>query len=260
MTYVIGDVHGMFDEFLILLDAIHQDAARTASDLCNILIVGDLVDRGPRSADLIAYLIENQDRLNIQSVQGNHDAWFCENVRDAKNNTLNEEELFNWLTQGGYETLASYEKVQPPRHSFAALSIDALREKLCAIPEEHIRFAKGLPLMIETDHCIVTHALCDRRYYDLLQKYKGSAIPDYVRLFVQWNRDEPDQAISTTKMHVSGHTPVRNARYFRRTNAANVDTGAVFGGSLSALCVETGHLFGIDVKTHRFVQTHLKDR
>lgn len=208
---------------------------------------------------MLEYLIENKKKYNIRSVQGNHDAWLCKGVRDAQKRIQNKENLFTWLTQGGYESIASYDPSIVDTQG-ASPSIDSIFAGLQSIPEEHVHFLENLPLVIDTETCIVTHALCNRRYYDLLQEYNGKEVPEYIKLFVQWNRDEPSAAISTSRIHVSGHTAVRNVRYFRRTNAVNVDTGAAAGGRLSALCVESRQILSIDARKHQFDQTHLIDR
>ena len=66
-TYVIGDVHGCFDQFIRLLDKIEYD-----SQLDRIILTGDLVNRGPESLAVLNYCIANK---NITSVLGNHDLY-----------------------------------------------------------------------------------------------------------------------------------------------------------------------------------------
>jgi predicted phosphodiesterase len=102
---VIGDIHGVLEEFKQL----HENLKSLG--LNNIHCVGDLVDRGPDSAGVIRYCIEN----NIQSVMGNHDDSICNHYKrwklsgqlpynQDKKNTLNQfncsdgEELYNWLS------------------------------------------------------------------------------------------------------------------------------------------------------------------
>ncbi|XP_054154021.1 bis(5'-nucleosyl)-tetraphosphatase PrpE [asymmetrical]-like [Oppia nitens] len=76
---VIGDVHGCYDELLELLDKIKDDKkdGNNSSEEYNNnkrilkLFVGDLVNKGPKSAEVLTYLMSNP--LDCQSVRGNHD-------------------------------------------------------------------------------------------------------------------------------------------------------------------------------------------
>ena len=96
-TYVIGDVHGCFDQFIRMLDKIEYD-----SQLDKIILTGDLVNRGPESLAVLNYCIANK---NITSVLGNHDLYLLylmsinkgkgdlKTVVGAKNNM----QIFEWL-------------------------------------------------------------------------------------------------------------------------------------------------------------------
>ena len=61
MTYIIGDVHGEFDSLKALKDKLPQNA--------NLVFVGDLVDRGKKSKEVIDFVKDN----NYLCVLGNHE-------------------------------------------------------------------------------------------------------------------------------------------------------------------------------------------
>ena len=96
-TYVIGDIHGCFKQFIDLLKKInykqHED---------KIIIVGDLVNRGPDSLAVLNYCIADP---NITSVLGNHDLYLLHlmTIRKAEGSLKkvvdaeNSEEIFKWL-------------------------------------------------------------------------------------------------------------------------------------------------------------------
>ena len=63
----IGDVHGCLDELQLLVDKVNP----TKEDL--LVLLGDLVDRGPDSEGVIQYLVQLQKELLLYSVMGNHD-------------------------------------------------------------------------------------------------------------------------------------------------------------------------------------------
>ena len=96
-TFVIGDIHGSFKQFIDLLKKInykqHED---------KIILVGDLVNRGPESLAVLNYCMANP---NITSVLGNHDLYLLHlmNIRKAEGSLKkvveaeNSEEIFKWL-------------------------------------------------------------------------------------------------------------------------------------------------------------------
>lgn len=96
-TYVIGDVHGCFDQLINLLDKIDYDSQKD-----KIILTGDLVNRGPESLAVLNYCMADK---NITSVLGNHDLYLLylmsinqgkgelKPVVDAKNNI----QIFEWL-------------------------------------------------------------------------------------------------------------------------------------------------------------------
>ena len=66
-TYVIGDVHGCFDQFIKLLKKIEYDTKKD-----QIILTGDLVNRGPKSLAVLNYCMADK---NITTVLGNHDLY-----------------------------------------------------------------------------------------------------------------------------------------------------------------------------------------
>ena len=66
-TFVVGDVHGCFTQFLRLLDKINFNVSED-----KIILTGDLVNRGTESLAMINFCVANP---NIQTVLGNHDLY-----------------------------------------------------------------------------------------------------------------------------------------------------------------------------------------
>jgi serine/threonine protein phosphatase 1 len=91
----IGDVHGHFDGLMKLLEAI----APGSDD--QVFFVGDLIDRGPKSAQVIQFIRENA----YPCVLGNHEQLLLESFPDSR---VSQFALQAWLQSGGQTTVASY--------------------------------------------------------------------------------------------------------------------------------------------------------
>lgn len=100
-TYAIGDVQGCFRTLERLLERIAFDSSRD-----RILLVGDLVNRGPRSLDVLRWAVRLGDR--VEAVLGNHDLHLLARAAGLaaarRRDTLDEvlaapdlEELLEWL-------------------------------------------------------------------------------------------------------------------------------------------------------------------
>lgn len=92
----IGDVHGHYDGLMKLMEAI----APCSSD--QVYFLGDLIDRGPKSAQVVNFVQQN----GYSSLLGNHEQLLLEALPDGK---VNQQALQAWLYSGGQTTVASYE-------------------------------------------------------------------------------------------------------------------------------------------------------
>jgi serine/threonine protein phosphatase 1 len=124
---IIGDVHGHYDTLLTLL----ENVALTQDD--RVYFLGDLIDRGPKSAQVVQFVMEN----NYPCLLGNHEAMLLEVVSGSKASV----EIYQgWLQSGGYATVESYQN---------------------RIPPEHIDWMKQLPLYIDLGDLWLVHAGVD---------------------------------------------------------------------------------------------------
>lgn len=102
-VYAIGDVHGRLDLLIEMLDRIDADDARRGPADTTIVLLGDLVDRGPESAQVIDHVIERDWRgRSVKILQGNHE----EVMLLALSGDL--EAMRFWTRIGGGETMESY--------------------------------------------------------------------------------------------------------------------------------------------------------
>jgi serine/threonine protein phosphatase 1 len=99
LTFAIGDIHG---EMFLLHQLVKQCLAhaKVQETEAHFVFLGDYVDRGPRSNEVIAFL---RKLPNATCLRGNHDQMMCEAVihknRDSK---------YWWLNNGGLRTIESY--------------------------------------------------------------------------------------------------------------------------------------------------------
>ncbi len=96
-TIAIGDVHGCNTALATLLDKLKLQPQDT------VVILGDAIDRGPDSRDVIRQLMELGERCRMQCIQGNHEQMLL----DAVDGRMPMQE---WLVHGGADTLDSYGK------------------------------------------------------------------------------------------------------------------------------------------------------
>lgn len=91
----IGDVHGHYDGLMKLLEAI------APGDGDMVYFVGDLIDRGPKSSEVVKFVKES----SYPCVLGNHEQLLLDAFRDRK---IHKPAFQAWLYSGGQATITSY--------------------------------------------------------------------------------------------------------------------------------------------------------
>jgi len=232
--YIIGDVHGEYSTLMRLIEKLSSDA--------KLIFVGDLVDRGSQSAEVVRFVRENSHAC----VMGNHEemmtaygssfALFVE--QDEPINTHN-----SWYANGGIATLKSYGLIELEEGKPVA---SAHAKKRLATFKDDIRWMRSLPLYIELDIShpsgklvVISHApiatVWGMRYSDAMYKTFAE--------MALWNRREPDE--DAPIFNIFGHTVTPFGAEVQ-PHFVNVDTGCYMArngyGMLSAYCVETGEV------------------
>jgi len=130
-TYVIGDIHGLDD---LLGAALGEINARARGAAAVIIALGDYVDKGPQSRQVIERLLPGiGGGWKFIALKGNHDAMMVEGLRDPS-------KLTAWLEKGGDAALASYGGAS------------------AAVPQAHIAWLDRLPLTHVDAHRLYVHA------------------------------------------------------------------------------------------------------
>ena len=129
-TFVIGDIHGCGKALRTLI----EDIMPLAND--TMVFLGDYIDRGPNSRDVIDQLIELKRQCRAVFLRGNHEVMLQAVLNGGANPAL-------WIRNGGRATMASYGGT------------------IERIPEPHREFLDGLRPHYETSQCIFVHANYD---------------------------------------------------------------------------------------------------
>jgi len=229
-AYVVGDVHGRLDLLDELLARIHADLDQRPSRKTMLVFVGDLIDRGPNSAQVV-------ERLRTYRHPGVRTAFILGNHEEVLLRILaGEAELIDdWRRFGGAQCLESYgvdvgELIG--RDDDAQLEI--VRE---AIPKAHAEFLGSF-----VDTC---------RFGDYLFVHAGIRpgveLEQQLQSDLRWIRqpflhDRRDHGFVV----VHGHTI--SSEVEERPNRIGIDTGAYHSGVLTALAIEEGDRWYIDTK------------
>jgi serine/threonine protein phosphatase 1 len=219
-AYAVGDIHGKLDLLEELLAKIHADLQHNPAAKTLLVFVGDLIDRGPSSAQVI-------ERLRTYRRQGIRPVFILGNHEEVLLRILDGDPslIGSWLRFGGLECLKSY-GVDPAslRGRSPAELIAAVRG---AVPGEHVEFLRGF-----VDSC---------RFGDYLFVHAGIrpgiALEQQRQSDLRWIRepflvDETDHGFIV----VHGHTIAPAVE--ERTNRIGIDTGAYRSGVLAALVIE----------------------
>ncbi|MEO0713241.1 MAG: metallophosphoesterase family protein [Pseudomonadota bacterium] len=230
-VYAVGDIHGRADLLKRLMETIRADAAlRAEGERAILVFLGDYVDRGFQSKDVIDYLLSDSlADFEVVFLKGNHEAAFLEFLSDPAFGP-------EWARFGGAETLTSY-GIRPPRTRTQmeewTAACEALNEKL---PAEHRNFLAQLDQHVVIGDYVFVHA----------GLRPGRALEDQVDDDVLWIRDTFLNDNGTfDQVVVHGHTPI--SAPYRDHRRIGVDTGAYLSGKLTAV-----RLMGEDIN---FVST-----
>ena len=236
MHYVIGDVHGCYDEMLDILSKIESQ-----DDDARFIFVGDFVDRGPKVWECIEWMMSHITRDGkYRSVQGNHEQmilqWYmeyCEWEKKTIHLTPAPRTNYDFMDVAKAHGMLSSQKLAPIMNFFMNMPFHIVHR----VTGKH-----GVPITYD-----IVHAWYD---YDEPED-SGQQYLDNL-----WRR-EVDGNHESSHIIIHGHTPTLAAHYvgkehtapgmiIYRKNAINIDGGCVFArtvkdaaGYLCGLCLET---------------------
>jgi serine/threonine protein phosphatase 1 len=221
--YAIGDVHGCVAELKALEAMILADAQMIEGEKW-LVVLGDMVDRGPSSAQVIDHLMSVVPAgFRRICLRGNHEAIMLSALS-------NPGRARQFLQFGGEATLRSYGMDRHQIFNFANGSSRKAKDLVHAfIPEEHLEFLSSLPVALRLPGYLLVHA----------GLRPGVALERQSANDMMWIRgDFTDSAYDFGATVVHGHTPVGAPHVAQ--NRINVDTGCYATGRLTAVRIVPG--------------------
>jgi serine/threonine protein phosphatase 1 len=222
-VYAVGDIHGRADLLSEMLELIMADTARRPRSAVTVLFLGDYIDRGPDSRQVIEMLIRFGETQQTICLMGNHEDAMLRFLADPLDGA-------QWRGFGGLETLMSYGvEIDELRlgHGFGL----ARKAFLAAMPDRHKEFFLSLKF-------------CERiggYYFCHAGVRPGVALEAQDPQDLIWIRDEFlywPKDFGLTIVH--GHTPVPHPEL--HDNRVNVDTGAFATGRLTCAVIEANEI------------------
>ena len=219
--YAIGDVHGSYKELRSVLGLIenHVEKLPKAAST-HIILLGDLIDRGPDSAKVLEYLYKLQRQTkNVVVLMGNHEELMLRAL-DGEAGMLRA-----WMRTGGDTTLRSFGIEPPSRDDDPREALDLVRR---TIPAEWVAWIRALPLTARSGDYLFCHAGIR----------PGVALKRQKRADLLWIRDEflNDDETRHEAIVVHGHSISTEVEM--RPYRIGIDTGAYRTGTLTALYLE----------------------
>jgi serine/threonine protein phosphatase 1 len=219
-AYVIGDVHGCIDLLERLLARIEEEIRGRSKRKTSIVFLGDLIDRGPASAQVLERLRSYAPAsASTHFIMGNHEEVM---LRVIGGDT---DMLASWLRFGGAETLRSY-GVEP--RELSGKSPDEVVARLKrAVPRKHVEFLESFADSICFGGYLFVHAGI-RPGIEL----SGQAQSDLRWIREPFLGDSSDHGFVV----VHGHTITNSVEV--APNRIGIDTGAFCTGTLTALALD----------------------
>ncbi|MTI00812.1 metallophosphoesterase family protein [Roseibium sp. RKSG952] len=217
--YAVGDIHGRLDLLQTLLPRLDRRYP--------LVFVGDYIDRGEYSAQVLHHLKHLSEDTNRQVVclLGNHEEMLLKFVDDPKRMGR------LWLQNGGLQTLASFGLGNVTEAVIGKEAVEVAERLRARIGDRVLDWLRGLPLTWSSGNVTVVHAALDPAF----------PLDDQPRQVCLWghprfrlDRRTDDQWV------VHGHTIVSEPRI--KHKIVSIDTGAFATGRLTAAEISTGEI------------------
>lgn len=215
MLYAIADTHGRYDLIIKLYEAILQDIQSTKDEYNKILFLGDYIDRGPQSKQILDWLMSlkeaNTKKLKHICLLGNHEDFLLQAMDNF--GTVKEPPIWQcWMGNGGLATL----------DSFGIIDYENTAQQIF---KPYYKWLKTLPIVYERHNMIFCHS-----------GYFVKNFPVAVqRDALLWGRCSKHAYVGYDKLVIHGHTPTGNGKPYVEINRICIDTGGYYSNYLHAV-------------------------
>lgn len=217
--YAIGDIHGAPDLLDMLVEKVVEDAEQTTDTrIMKIIFLGDYVDRGDNSRDVLERLVTIQKGIpeQVEFLKGNHEAAMLDFLEEPYEGT-------GWVDMGGRQTLFSF-GVKPPSSTENKTELLRARDELHKEITPYLGFLRELKHMYRSGDYVFAHAGIDP---DLaIDSQPDSALLWGHSGFVSGKAHE---SVRVVHGHYADYEPVL------LPHRICVDTGAYYSGRLTAI-------------------------
>lgn len=210
-TIAVGDIHGCAKALRTMIELIAPQPDDT------VIFLGDYVDRGPNSRDVIDQILTLQKECNVVPLRGNHEIMLLGILMSGLSPDL-------WLNSGGRATVTSY------------------GGSLEKIPASHMQFLCDLRPFHETENAIFVHA-------NYLPDRPMSEQPDQ-RLYWDHLSGLVPRPHESGKRVFVGHTPQASGEILDHGHMVCIDTCCFGGRWLTALDVDSGDVWQTNFRGH----------
>lgn len=236
MTYVIADIHGCYDKYRQMLAEIDF------SDEDTLFVLGDVVDRGDEPVKVLQDMMV---RPNVFPIIGNHEyvalrylpkllVEITEENYKTQFTAEDMNDLMEWYNIGGEKTLSTFAKLPVEERGYVYEYI-----------QEEFALYEVIPVAGKT--FVLTHAgVPEGATLEGLLGVNNYDAYDFVMPRIDYGKKYfNDDSVYL----VVGHTPTKaivpahDGKIYRKGNNINIDAGAVFGGKLACLCLDTDEEF-----------------
>lgn len=203
--YIIGDVHGCYKTLLALIE---QFPNKQNSKIC---FVGDLIDKGPNSKDVINFVKDN----NYDWVLGNHEKYFIEYSRYLEKR-LSYFDIKSWFGKnGGKETINSYR-------------VNGILDEAALL--DHAKWLQSLPLYLEYKDMKIKNRYLVVSHSHVFDKWKYKDYPRDSKEFMSFENTVLNSRFKNCDnleiFNVYGHTPTQNP--ILEDHKASIDLGCCY--------------------------------
>jgi serine/threonine protein phosphatase 1 len=217
--YAVGDLHGCFAEMCDALDRIEADKSAQGIEDAPVVFLGDYVDRGEYSADVLrkAYELNSLDPDTYVFLKGNHEQMMLDFIARP------DDAGRRWLRYGGLQTLASFGVGRLGQSPSKERMYEACEELLDAMPDGMEAWLQALPLHWSSGNMHCVHAAME------------PALPVTVQSqsVLLWGCPEFEKETRTDgNWIIHGHTIVDQPLV--ENGRISLDTGCYFSGNLTA--------------------------